>query len=342
LAKIRRYQRRALAALLQHASTTVPYYRKLELDTATLEAPDGLSAFPFLTKNEVQESEEDLVSDAFDRRTLYTSRTSGSTGQPTVTYFDRRAWLLTKQALKLRRTLLDLGRPPYRVLIIGEERLNRSEPGRPLVGSLRVSIHDGVDGNLDAIARFRPTGVYGSPSWLLELAQAAKRRGARPPRTRVIWTSSEVLTAGARTEIEHELGGTGRDIYGSTEFKAVAPECRFGRMHLNFETTFVEVVDADAEGRGARAPTSLVNRAMPLIRYRIGDLGKLTEGFCECGSSAPWLEQLAGRETELLQLPDGRRISPYELSTSIENHGAIARYRLVLEDARHLEVQYQL
>src|SRR5690606_6507959 len=103
-----------------------------------------------------------------------------------------------------------------------------------------------------------------------------------------------------------------------------------------------EVVDADAEGRGALALTSLVNRAMPLIRYRIGDLGKLTEGFCECGSSAPWLEQVAGRETELLELPDGRRISPYELSTSIEAHGAIARYRLVLEGSRRLEVQYRL
>jgi len=340
--KIRLYQQRALAALLRHAAATVPYYRKLGLDSAALDGADALAAFPFLTKREVQESEEDLISDAFDRRTLHTSRTSGSTGQPTVTYFDRRAWLLTKQALKLRRTLLDLGRPPYRVLIIGEERLDGSERGRPLVGSLRASIHDGIDAHLDAFSSFRPTGVYGSPSWLLELAQEAKRRGVRPPRARVVWTSSEVLTTGARAEIAEMLGGKVHDVYGSTEFKEVASECRFGRMHVNFESTFVEVVDADAEGRGAIALTSLVNRAMPLIRYRIGDLGKLTEGVCECGSSAPWLEQLAGRETELLELPDGRRISPYELSTLIEAHGAIARYRLVLDGARHLEVQYQL
>lgn len=341
-ARIHRYQQQALRAILRHAVTTVPLYRELGLVAADLEGSDPLSAFPLLTKREVQEHASRLVSDAVDRRTLHTSRTSGSTGQPTVTYFDRRAWLMTKHALKLRRTLLDLGRPPYRVLIIGEERQTHVAAGRPLVGSLRLSIHAGPRAHLEAIERFRPTGLYGSPSWLLELAHEVKHRGVRPPPPRVIWTSSEVLTRGAREDIARELGGSVRDVYGSTEFKEVAAECPFGRLHLNFESAYIEVVDADDDGRGALVITSLLNRAMPLIRYRIGDLGKLTEGSCECGSRAPWLERLAGRETELLELPDGRRISPYELSTLIEAHAAIARYRLMLEDTRHLEVQYQL
>lgn len=341
-ARIDRYQHDALAAMLRHAVRTVPFYRDLGLAAAAAEGMHGLSAFPFLTKRTVQENEKRLLSDAYAPAELHMSRSSGSTGQPTATYFDRRAWRLVKHGLKLRRTLLHIGAPPYRVLIIGEEQSHPARRPSRLAGVTRVSVHGEVDEHLASIAHTRPTGVYGTPSWLLEIAQRAVHLGMELPRPRVVWTSAEVLTPSAREEIEHGFGCPVRDIYGSTEFKEVAVECAFGRRHLNFESTFVEVVAADAHGEGSLVVTSLVNRAMPLIRYRIGDLGALRQGPCACGSGAPWLEDLAGREADLIALPNGRRISPYVLSTLIEEQPEIARYRLLLQPSEQLEVQYQL
>lgn len=341
--RIRAYQRAALAATLEHAVRTVPHYRDLGLVASGADPEAALRALPILTKRDVQLAANRLLCAELDPRSLHRSRSSGSTGEPTTTYFDRDAWLLTKYALKLRRILLDLGRPPYRVLVVGEDDAEsvRVPSRHALAAAMRLSIRSGVDAHLDAIARFHPSALYGTPSWLQELAHRAHAARASLPRVRIAWTSSEVLTPRARAEIESAFGCAVRDVYGSTEFKELAVECRYGRRHLNFESAYVEVLPAAHGEGGALLITSLVNRAMPLIRYRVGDVGELIEGTCECGNAAPWLERIGGREVDLLELPGGGVLSPYALSTLMETHAEIARYRFVLHAPDGLEVLYQ-
>jgi phenylacetate-CoA ligase len=337
--QIAQYQRRMLEGILVHAATTVPYYRALGIDRQNL----SLDSFPLLTKHDVQTQGESLLSDAFDPRHLHVSLSSGSTGRPTHTWYDRNAWVLAKHAMKLRRVLTDLRGPPYRLLIIGEESPTaRRSSGRSLAGTCRLSIHDGIQKQLEVISRFRPTGIYGSPSWLLELVQTAKREQIALPRVRVVWTSSEVLTASVREELARGFGGAVRDIYGSTEFKEVAVECTHGRRHINFESSHVEVLPETASGAGSIVITSLINRAMPLIRYRVGDIGRLGTTACACGRAAAWLDELGGREVDLIEVPGGHRVSPYLLSTVIEAHGAIARYQLFEQEAGRIDVRFQL
>jgi phenylacetate-CoA ligase len=341
--RIRRYQEAALRRMLEHALATVPYYRGLGLDRSPAGGAEALGAFPVLTKALVQEHSDNLLSRSYARGRLHVSRSSGSTGQPTSTWFDVDAWALTKHALKLRRTLSGIERPPYRVLIVGEEPASATLGlHRPLAGVCRVSIHDSVEEHLDAVMRFRPTGIYAAPSWLVELAEAAQRRGITPPPPRAIWSSSEVLTPAAREAIGHAFRCGVTDVYGSSEFKEVAVECSHGRLHVNFESSYVEIQRNARNDLGSILITSLVNRAMPLIRYKIGDLGRLTDGDCPCGSSVPWLERLAGREVDLIDLPNGRRISPYLLSTIIESDRAIARYQLRQLSPHGVEVCYRL
>ncbi|HEX9876438.1 MAG TPA: AMP-binding protein [Gammaproteobacteria bacterium] len=341
--QIRAYQRDALAAILEHAVATVPYYRELGIGRSSLRGDDAIEAFPILTKQLVQQHEARLISDAHDRAGLRVSRTSGSTGEPTSTFYDTDAWLLMKHALKLRRTLSHLRLPPYRVLVIGESPASPlAGPGFPLAGVRYIAIEDGVEAHLDVIRRFRPNGIYGTPSWLLEIVQTARHLDMQLPAARTVWTSAEVLTAAARTEIESGFGCRVRDVYGSTEFKEVAVECSFGRRHVNFETSYVEVMRDHGGGPGSLLITNLVNRAMPLIRYRIGDVGELASGPCPCGRAAPWIENIGGREVDLIELTGGRKISPYAFSTLIETDAAIARYRLLQRSATEVEVQYQL
>ena len=73
---------------------------------------------------------------------------------------------------------------------------------------------------------------------------------------------------------------------------------------------YLELLDAvtGAEGRrtGEAVTTGYGNRAMPLIRYRVGDTVTLTETPCACGSPQPVLHEVVGRTDDLLILPDGR------------------------------------
>lgn len=341
--QIEAYQRRALRSILRHAVATVPYYRELGIRANDIDGPESLGAFPMLTKAIVQEHGDRLLSESYDRSRLHVSHSSGSTGQPASTLFDPSAWALMKHALKLRRTLTDLRRPPYRVLVIGEEAERDRVASRHSIAAVsRLSIHGSAAAHFDVVERFRPAGIYGTPSWLLELAQAAQRRGVSLPRPRVVWTSSEVLTPAARAEIESVFDCPVRDIYGGAELKEVAAECPYGRRHVNFESSYVEVLEDTSGEPGPLAITSLANRAMPLIRYRVGDIGRLVAGVCECGRAAPWLDGLDGREVDLIPLPDGRKISPYVLSTTIEGHTGIARYQLLQQSAQHIELRYEL
>ncbi len=68
---------------------------------------------------------------------------------------------------------------------------------------------------------------------------------------------------------------------------------------------------------GSILVTDLLNRAMPLVRYRIGDLGAWAAGACPCGRGLPRLARVAGRVTDFLVGCDGRLVSGVYLATYV-------------------------
>jgi phenylacetate-CoA ligase len=103
--KIRQIQGRKLVDMLRYATRHVPYYRSLGISPESVQSPTDLLRFPILSKSSVQMLGEQLRSDEYREVPVFESRTSGSTGEPTTTYFDRDAWLLCKYALKIRRLM---------------------------------------------------------------------------------------------------------------------------------------------------------------------------------------------------------------------------------------------
>ena len=65
--------------------------------------------------------------------------------------------------------------------------------------------------------------------------------------------------------------------------------------------------------------TSLANRAMPLIRYEIGDTGELLAERCPCGRGLPLMRPTWGRSADYLALVDGTVITPYDMTCAIEH-----------------------
>jgi phenylacetate-CoA ligase len=68
---------------------------------------------------------------------------------------------------------------------------------------------------------------------------------------------------------------------------------------------------------------------MPLVRYRTGDRGALARGTCACGRASLLLGVVSGRETDVLELPDGSTRSPYQLTIALERVAGLARYQVV-------------
>jgi phenylacetate-CoA ligase len=346
-ARIRQYQQRALVRVMRHAVTRVPFYQRMKLPAEAINSAADLERFPVINKQQLQQDPQAFMAAGFDPAKLYASRTSGSSGQPTTTYFDRDAWLLAKYVLKMRRIAAIIGMPMLRrVMIISEqppERLDSLADAAPsglgiFFQQRHLSIHTPIEQHLGALQHYRPHILYAFPSYLLDLMATAAIRGSPLPKIATLFTSSEVLSAQARVSIEKAFCGRLYDVYGSTEFKEVAWQCQQGRYHLNFESVYI-----DAPEQGTRAPvvlSTVCNFAMPLLRFDIGDRAVFGSNDCGCGRASTHMMQFIGREGDMITLPSGRRLSPYLLTTAIEEESSILQYRIIQTqvDAMRIDV----
>jgi phenylacetate-CoA ligase len=338
--RIHDFQNRALVRMMRHAAVKVPFYQRMSLKAETIVSAADLQRFPIIGKRDVQREPDAFIAAGFVKAELFASRTSGSSGQPTTTYFDRPAWLLTRYALKMRRIAATAGAPlRKRVLIISElapEALDSLAAAAPsglgvFFRQRYLSIHTPAEHHLAVLAGFQPHIVYAFPSYLLDLIATAERRAVPLPRIATLYTSSEVLTPLARRRIETSFAGRVHDVYGSTEFKEVASQCRDRRYHVNFESVYVE-----PQQPGRRAPvvlSTLCNYAMPLLRFDIGDRAAFGADACPCGRASPHFLEFVGREGDMITVPSGRRLSPYLLTTAIESEGSVLQYRIVQTSA---------
>jgi phenylacetate-CoA ligase len=340
--------RRRLARILRVASATGFYRRRLDAagvggDDLMLEtSPEQvLQALEPAGKAELREAGGDVLLGGRVRPEWRSSSSSGSTGEPFRVFYDSRAWATLKILVKLLARRACGTRPTDRVALLDAVAPSGAMPGRGQVA--RISILQPAATVAAELAAFGPDTVYGLPSALLEAAEELRARGVAL-RVRRVFTSGELLRPAVRQAIADGFGAPVFDVYGSSETKEIAWECRAGSMHVNADVVRLEVLDdagrAVPDGvEGNLVATLLVNRAMPLLRYRIGDRGSLLTGRCDCGLSFPLLGVVTGRRADVMVLAGGRRVSPYALTCAMERVGEVLRYQVTQLDPARLRVR---
>jgi phenylacetate-CoA ligase len=157
------------------------------------------------------------------------------------------------------------------------------------------------------LAEHRYDVLIGDVSWIVRLTELARERGAVP--LRLIVGASEGLPRRSREFVEEVWGARMFMCYGCTE-GAGGMECAFrSGYHLNEFSFFFEVVDPDDSGNGELVFTTLDRTTMPLIRYRVGDIGRLIPDPCGCGIVTRRLSPLQGRRDEMVML-GGEGVAP--------------------------------
>lgn len=309
------------------------------------ELPLALQSLPPVTKRELRDAGVAAVRDGRVSASWFSSRSSGSSGEPFRVYYDPRAWSMLKYLVKMRARRAAGMHVMDRVAIL--DAIDRGDEGRsPLerAGRLRrISIFREPGEIATALAAFEPAEIYALPSALLEVARACSA-GAPRVRARRIFTSGELLTGAARRAITDAFGGSLYDIYGTSETKEIAWECAAGSRHINADVIHVEILEENGAvalpgTEGEIVVTVLVNRAMPLIRYRTGDRGMLLDGRCACGRESPLLGVVSGREADVLELTDGSTISPYMITVALEPIAGLAQYQVLQAERDLLHVR---
>ncbi len=341
---------RARLTRILRAAATVPFYRE-RLDAAGVGDDDlmlelcpeqVLEAVAPATKADLRAAGGDVLLGGRVRPEWRSSSSSGSTGEPFRVYYEPRAWATLKILVKLRARSACGTRPTDRVAL-----LDAVPPSDGAIGGAgrvaRISILQPASRVAAELAAFGPDTIYGLPSALLEAGEELRASGARL-RVRRIFTSGELLRPAVRQAITGAYGAPVFDVYGSSETKEIAWECPAGGMHINADVVRLEVLDeanrpVPGGVEGNLVATLLVNRAMPLLRYRIGDRGSLLTERCACGHAFPLLGIVTGRRADMLVLEGGHRVSTYALTCAMEQVGDVLRYQVTQLEPRRLRVR---
>ncbi len=293
-----------------------------------------LSALPILTKSQLMERFDDVVTDrrirlakaeAYLRNggpARYLDRyvvlaTSGSTGRRGVFLFNDREWIRAIAAITRPIAWATPGsprrRPPRAALIaasapwhysarVGQALANRVAP------ALRLDAGAPLAELVDRLNEWRPEALATYPSVLRQLA-AEQNAGRLAIRLRNVATSAEMLTAEVRSLVRQAWSIEIQDTYGATEYAPIASECGHGRKHLFENGAIVEVVDdrgqaVPAGEQGARILLTVLGRfTQPLIRYELSDLVRVSQEPCPCGRPYRVIEAIDGREEDILSFP---------------------------------------
>jgi phenylacetate-CoA ligase len=109
------------------------------------------------------------------------------------------------------------------------------------------------------------------------------------------------------------------------------------------DTLLVETCNNDENGIGDILVTDLNSRLFPLIRYKVGDRGKIESIPCECGRELPVLTVLSGRCDEYIRCPDGTMVDPYVFGHILKEvrsgHVSIGQFRIVQKSLDAIEVK---
>ena len=165
------------------------------------------------------------------------------------------------------------------------------------------------------IAEFKPKWLLLQPSIgnLLSLTIMENNLDVIPSIEYIEYTG-EILTDTIRENTKAAFNCKIANQYGANELNSIAYECPYGNMHLMESNVFVEEMDneenTDADNKELIV-TSLTNKTIPLIKYQIGDYGKICDENCKCGNKAKILKLSSGRTNDYILLEDGNKTTSY-------------------------------
>jgi phenylacetate-CoA ligase len=273
---------------------------------------------------------------------------SGTYGKPTVVGYtpaDLDAWTeLMARCMTLagvRRGMLVHNANTYGLFTGG----HGFHQGAERIGAPVVPVSGGVTGRQAMLLHDLGAQVLVStPSYALVIAQAVHDAEIDPAALRLELGlfGGEPWTEGLREEIERALPGLRAvNFYGLSEMcgPGVAAECLEARdgLHVHEDHFLVEVVDPESgapleEGvEGELVFTTLVKEAMPLLRYRTGDIASLVSDPCVCGRTTARIRGLRGRRDDVI-IVRGVNVYPSNVEHALLSvPDAGPHYQLVVE-----------
>ena len=284
--------------------------------------PLDWNTVPVMTKKDLQQPLETLLSDGFSRKNTYIDKTSGASGHPFVFSKDKFAHALTWSIIMDRFFWFNLNfntTKQARFYGIPQDRKGYyTEKLKDFISNrYRFNVFDLSDEALENwLIDFKRKPFFYMNGYTSPIVQFAKYlRGKNIilkticPTLKACVVTSEMLFEDDKQLMEKQFGIPVINEYGASELDLIAFENTKNEWVVNSETLFVEILDENNHvlphgEEGRLVITSLYNKAQPFIRYDIGDIGVLSK---KSTPKKPILEKLIGRTNDMAILPSGKK-----------------------------------
>ncbi|MGA8942459.1 MAG: phenylacetate--CoA ligase [Thermoactinomyces sp.] len=349
--QLHQLQNERLRTTVQRVYKHVPFYRnqldKMGIHPDDIAGIDDLSLLPFTVKKDLRDFYPRGLFAVPSHEIVRLHASSGTKGKPTIVGYTRRD--LDCWADICARSIIAAGGAPgdtfhnaygYGLFTGG---LGMHAGGEKLGVSVVPASAGSRIRHITLIEDLKPRGIAGTPSFLLSLGETMRQNGMDPEKSSLEYGifGAEPWTEEMRLELEEMWGIQAVDIYGLSEVMGpgVAIECREEKQGLHiFEDHFlVEVIDPDTgqpvseDETGELVFTSLTKEALPLLRYRTGDLASLNRKPCRCGRTHVRMSRVKGRIDDMLIIR-GVNIFPMEIEPVVLAQPELApHYQVVVE-----------
>jgi phenylacetate-CoA ligase len=332
-ATIRDRQWRAVRGMLDHAYETTSFWRSQLQESGIhpqdLRSLEDFRRVPLLTKADLRSRAAELRSQSVKKSGLTHKQTSGSTGVPVEVWVDEAAqqW---KRACVLRSDEWSGWRLGERIAAVWGNPEYVKQGWRGYVRNAllhRATYLDTLKMDEAMMAAFAeklrrrpPSLLFGHAHSLYLFARFVETRGGPGFRPKGIISTAMVLHDWERRTIEQVFDCPVTNRYGCEEVSLIACECeRHEALHVNSDAIYLELLRPDGTPAAPGEPgmivvTDLVNRAMPMIRYEVGDMAVWAGRPCSCGRGLPLLERIEGRVADYVVTPRGELISGISLT----------------------------
>lgn len=343
-------QQQKLSLLLKHAVGRSEYYKKLNINIDDNNPVESLKKFPILTKPVLKKNTESILTEP--KKNLLKNGSSGSTGEQTIIYWNKKEqtinratqllwwkWANYELGDKLIQTGINpkrLGLKKYKDFFFRTKYVQAFSHNEADIKNVLKGIKDDEDYVLAGYA-----------SSLYVMAKIAQENNIKVKFKSAISWGDKLFDYYKKT-IRDTFGCKTYETYGSGEGFMIGAQKDLDYMYLMATNVFVEIVDDDGneveDGEiGNVIVTNLNGYAMPLIRYKIGDLGiKMARNNYPTHRELqlPVIQKIIGRDTDIVKTPSGNFLVVHSFTGIFEHIPEIKQFCVIQKELSGIEIQY--
>lgn len=350
VSELEKIQEKKLIDLVNYVYRHSDFYKK-RFDEAGVKPGDiksleDLQKLPFTYKRDLRDTYPTGMFCVPNEQLVRFHVSSGTTGKPTVVGYTQNDIDVWTTSLARAMTSIGVGRGDIVQVGYGYGLFTGglgAHYGAEEVGATVLPVSSGnTERQIELMQDLGSTVIACTPSYFLFMNEVANTTGISikgETQLRVGIFGAEPWTEEMRRRIEEFTGIKAYDIYGTSELSGpLFTECMYqDGIHIWADQFLIEVIDpvtgeqlSDGE-RGELVITTLAKEALPLIRYRIGDITVINRGECKCGRTHPRIMRVLGRVDDMLIIR-GINVFPGQIESVLMKIPQVGEHFMIVVD----------